>query len=115
MAKLGNCRAQTCCVNDSVCCNVQLTTEGAAQLIYTDTTTFIINGTIVVENNGPTNGPSATLIVNGVATAVVVAPGECESVTVNNINTISVQATPGTGTTGIISPVTVSFSLNYKF
>ena len=43
MDKLGNYCEQTCCVNEAVCCNVHLTTEGAAQLIYTDTTTFIIN------------------------------------------------------------------------
>ena len=118
MAKLGNCCEETCCVNDAVCCDVVLTQGSTVtQPIWTDNTNYVINGTVVVENNGPTNGPSADIIINGttVTPPSPIAPGQCRSFTVNDLNSVALLATAGSGTAGTTSSVKVSFSLNYKF
>ena len=54
LAQIGNCcTEQLCCVNDAVCCTIILDdTGGTALPIWDDATTFVINGTIMVENNG---------------------------------------------------------------
>lgn len=110
MAQLGKCNSgQLCCVNDAVCCTFDVV-EGNAQLIWQDTTSFVINGTILLENIGAPGTATVTVIVDGL-TVLTVAPGECKSVTVQDMNTISVAASGGTGT----ASVKVSFSLNYKF
>jgi Protein of unknown function (DUF3992) len=109
MAKLGNCCEQTCCVNDAVCCSFDVVT-GNAQLIWQDATNFVINGTILLENMGAPGTATATVSVDGV-TVLTAAPGECDSITVQDMNSISVAASGGTGT----ASVKVSFSLNYKF
>jgi hypothetical protein len=119
LAQLGNCCEQTCCVNDSVCCNVQLTatdvTPPPIDVIWTDATSFIINGTVVIENKGPAGGPSAELLVNGgtLSPPLIVAPGECMSRTFQDLNSIALA--PSGGTLGTTSDVKISFSLNYKF
>ena len=54
---------------------------------------------------------TAALTVNGTAVGgFVVAPGECRSITMNDINSIAIVGA-GTGT----SSVKISFSINYKF
>ncbi len=100
LAQIGNCcTEQLCCVNDAVCCTIILDdTGGTALPIWDDATTFVINGTIMVENNGTAVG------------GFVVAPGECRSITMNDINSIAIVGA-GTGT----SSVKISFSINYKF
>ena len=73
----------------------------------------MINGTILVENNGLTNAWDAGIIINGVVAPVITAaPGESHSITVNNLTSIEVQ---GSGTGTVNTPVKVSFSLNYNF
>ncbi|USK86718.1 DUF3992 domain-containing protein [Peribacillus asahii] len=100
-------------ISDSVSCSIELgDTNGAATTIWQDDTPFVINGTIVVENTGTMGvSPKAALHVNGAAIrGFVVAPGECRSVTVNDLRSISIVAS-GTGT----AKIKISFSLNYKF
>ncbi|WP_026691041.1 DUF3992 domain-containing protein [Alteribacter aurantiacus] len=115
MAQLGSCgrQQQDCCVNDAVCFNIEIETGGEEQLVWTNNGAFTINGTIVIENDGIEEGPSASLVVNGVATGVVVAPGESEAVTLDNLNSISVA--PEGGGEGLTSDVKVAFSINYRF
>jgi hypothetical protein len=114
LAQIGNCRTeQLCCVNDAVCCTIILDdTGGTALPIWDDATTFVINGTIMVENNGTVGvDNNFALTVNGTAVGgFVVAPGECRSITMNDINSIAIVGA-GTGT----SSVKISFSINYKF
>lgn len=114
MAQLGSCsNDQLVGVNDAVCFTVVLDDTGATPLpLWSDTTTYIINGTIMVENNGIVGAsPTAALTVNGTAVdGFVVGPGEARSITINDINSIGLTGT-GTGTAN----VKVSFSLNYKF
>ncbi|QSX24526.1 DUF3992 domain-containing protein [Priestia megaterium] len=114
MAQLGSCcNDQLGVVNDAVCFTIDLDDTGGTPLpIWDDATTFVINGTIMVENNGtPGVGPTAALTVNGTAIGgFVVAPGEARSITMNDINSIAIVGA-GTGT----AIVKVSFSLNYKF
>lgn len=118
MAQIGNgCTDQLVGVNDSLCFTIDLgDTAGATLAIWEDTTTYVINGTILVENNGIEDvGPTAALAVNGTAVAdFTVAPGEARSITVNNLNSLGIIGTGGTpvGTTGSVK---VSFSLNYKY
>lgn len=115
MAQIGNCSSdQFGIVNDAVCCTVELDgTAVAGDTIWTNDTIFVMNGTIMVENNGIVGvSPSVTLSVNGTAVPdFTVAPGECRSITINGLTTITVTGTGGTGTT----VAKVSFSLNYKF
>lgn len=114
MAQLGSCCSdQLGVVNDAVCFNIVLDDTGGDPVpIWDDATTFIINGTIMVENNGIIGAsPTAALTVNGVAVAgFVVAPGEARSITMSDINSIGIVGA-GIGT----ARVKVSFSLNYKF
>ncbi|KGR76276.1 DUF3992 domain-containing protein [Ureibacillus sinduriensis] len=114
MAQLGGCNGeQLVGVNDAICFTVLLDDTGATPLpIWSDATTYIINGTIMVENNGVVGAsPTAALTVNGTAVdGFVVAPGEARSITMNDINSIALTGT-GAGTAN----VKVSFSLNYKF
>jgi hypothetical protein len=112
LAKLGCCSSSGS-VNDAVCTTVGV--EDATTLIpvWENTTNFMINGTILVENNGLTNAWDAGIIINGaVAPAITAAPGESHSITVNNLTSIEVQ---GSGTGSVFTPVKVSFSLNYNF
>ncbi|MEK4827331.1 S-Ena type endospore appendage [Niallia sp. FSL W8-0951] len=115
MAILGGCsNEQTGFVNDAVCFTIDLGDTGAvATPVWEDGTSFVINGTIMVENNGIVGvGPTASLTVNGTAVAgFTVAPGESRSVTLNGINSIGIVGAGGTGTAN----VTVSFSLNYQY
>lgn len=114
MAQLGSCCSdQQGTVNDAVCFTIQLgDTGGVATPIWDDATTFVINGTIMVENNGIVGvSPTAALTVNETPVVdFVVAPGEARSITMNDINSIGIVGA-GTGTTS----VKVSFSLNYKY
>ena len=114
MAQLGSCCSdQLGVVNDAVCFTILLDdTGGVALPIWDDATSFIINGTIMVENDGIIGAsPTASLVVNGVAVGgFVVGPGEARSITMNDINSIGIIGA-GTGT----ARVKVSFSLNYKF
>ncbi|MFJ5623043.1 DUF3992 domain-containing protein [Peribacillus loiseleuriae] len=114
MAQIGNCCSeQLVGVNDALCFTVDLADTATDTIdLWNNNTTFVINGTIMVENNG-INGvtTTATLMVNGTAvTGFTVGPGEAMSVTMNNINSIGLVGA-GTGT----ASVKVSFSLNYKF
>jgi len=100
-------------ISDSVSCTIESgDTNGAATTIWQDDTPFVINGTIVVDNKGKVGAsPKAALLVNGTAiNGFVVAPGECRSITVNDLHSISIIVT-GTGT----AKINISFSLNYKF
>lgn len=66
----------------------------------------------MVENNGSPGSPSAGLIVNEApVTGFIVAPGDCRSITLNDLNSIGIVGADGPGTAN----VKVSFSLNYKF
>ncbi|CDQ20264.1 DUF3992 domain-containing protein [Halobacillus karajensis] len=114
MAQLGSCISNSyCCVNDAVCCTISLEDTGEIPVtVWEDVTDFVINGTIMIENNGITDtSPTAALYVNGEAIGdFVLAPGECRSITLNDINSIGIVGA-GTGS----SNVKVSFSINYKF
>ncbi|MBY0214918.1 MULTISPECIES: DUF3992 domain-containing protein [Priestia] len=118
MAQLGSCCSDSLgVVNDAVCFTVDLADTGGTEIVlWNDSTTFIINGTVMVENNGVTGvGPTASLTVNGVAVAgFVVEPGSARAITVNDINTIGIIGTGG-APLGSTSNVKISFSLNYKF
>ena len=114
MAQLGSCCSDDLgVVNDSVCFNIVLEDTGGDPLvIWDDATSYIINGTIMVENNGIIGAsPTAGLTVNGVPVGgFVIGPGEARSITMNDINSIGIVGA-GLGT----ARVKVSFSLNYKF
>ncbi|MCU9595528.1 DUF3992 domain-containing protein [Caldibacillus thermolactis] len=81
--------------------------------IWEDTTSYIINGTRMVENTGIAGvAPTASLTVNETPVAgFVVAPGEARSITMDDINSIALTGTGGTASANI----KISFSLNYKF
>ncbi|KEP25314.1 DUF3992 domain-containing protein [Bacillus zhangzhouensis] len=114
MAILGGCNnEQTGFVNDAVCFTVDLAAAADAVVVWTDGTPFVINGTIMVENNGIVAvAPTVTLEVNGVAVPdFTVPPGESRSITLNDINSIGIVGTGGTSTGNIV----VSFSLNYQY
>ena len=112
LAKLGCC-SNSGSVNDAVCTTVAITDATTAIPIWENTTNFMINGTILVENLGLTNAWDAGLLINGVATPILtVPPGESASITVNNLTSIEIQ---GSGTGTVSTAVKVSFSLNYNF
>lgn len=112
MANLGCCSSSGS-VNDAVCTTVAVADDTTLITVWENTTNYMINGTILVENNGITNAWDAGLVINGVTpAALTVAPGESSSITVNNLTSIEVQGS-GTGTAS--TPVKVSFSLNYNF
>ena len=112
MAKLGCC-SNSGSVNDAVCTTVAIVDDTALISIWENTTNFMINGTILVENMGLTNAWDAALLINGVVTPVLtVPPGESNSITVNNLTSIDIQ---GSGTGTVSTGVKVSFSLNYNF
>ncbi|MEW4320419.1 DUF3992 domain-containing protein [Bacillus thuringiensis] len=116
MAQLGNCCEQQCCVNDAVCCDVLLAQGSTVtQTVWTNNTTAVINGTIMVENNGSATSPSANLVINGtpLTPPSPILPGECRAITVDNLSSVGLSATGGT--VGTTATVKVSFSLNYKF
>lgn len=114
MAQLGSCcNDQQGLVNDAVCFTIDLEdTDGDELPIWEDDTTFIINGTIMVENDGIVGAsPTAALSVNGAPVAgFVVAAGEARAITINDLNSIGIVGA-GTGTAN----VKISFSVNYKF
>ncbi|MBG9512299.1 hypothetical protein ABE47_08955 [Bacillus thuringiensis] len=114
MAQLGNCsNFQQQAVNDAVCCTIVLSDTGGTPVpIWNDDTNRIINGTILVQNDGIIGvGATASLTVNGTAVGgFTVGPGESRSITMSDINSIGII---GAGTTS--SPVKVSFSINYTF
>ncbi|MED4045149.1 MULTISPECIES: DUF3992 domain-containing protein [Priestia] len=118
MADLGSCCSDNLgVVNDAVCFTINLgDTDGSPVSIWSDGTTFVVNGTIMVENNGIANvGSTAALFVNGSAIeGFVVAPGEARAITLNDINTIGIVGAGGTPV-GSTSKVKISFSINYKF
>lgn len=116
MAQIGSCNGeQLVGVNDSVCLTLELDDAVAPTVVWTDVTPYIINGTIMIENNGIAGvGQDAALSVNGAAIAdFVVVPGEARSITLDNINSISLLGSGGE--VGAISSINVAFSLNYKF
>ncbi|WP_375794250.1 DUF3992 domain-containing protein [Peribacillus frigoritolerans] len=114
MMQYGNCCSGLFgIVSDAVCFTVNLSnTAGVALELWNDATPFIINGTIVVENNGTIGAsPTAALSVNDTPVGgFIVTAGQVKSITMNNINSIGLIGS-GTGT----ASVRVSFSLNYKF
>lgn len=84
LAKLGCC-SNSSSVNDAVCTTVAVTDATTPILIWENTTNFMINGTILIENLGITNAWDAGLLINGVVTPVLtVPPGESHSITVNH-------------------------------
>lgn len=114
MAILGGCsNEQTGFVNDAVCFTIDLAAAEDAVVVWTDGTPYVINGTIMVENNGiAAVAPTVSLEVNGTAvTGFTVPPGESRSITLNDINSIGIVGTGGTSTGNIV----VSFSLNYQY
>lgn len=115
MAQLGQCsNDQLVGVNDAVCFTIDLgDTAGVAEPIWDDATDFVINGTIMVENNGIVGiAPTAALDINGTPVGgFVVAPGEARAITQDNIGSIGLIGAGGTGT----ASVKVSFSINYKY
>ncbi|MFJ7977180.1 DUF3992 domain-containing protein [Peribacillus sp. NPDC096379] len=118
MAQIGNCcNDQIVGVNDALCFTIVLDdTDGTAIDLWNDATTFVINGTIMVENNGTIGvAPTASLTVNGTPVGgFIVEPGEARSITMNDINSIGIVGAGGTPV-GSTANVKVSFSLNYKF
>ncbi len=118
MAQIGNCcNDQLVGVNDALCFTIVLDdTNGTAIDLWNDATTFVINGTIMVENNGTIGvAPTASLTVNGTPVGgFIVGPGEARSITMNDINSIGIVGAGGTPV-GSTANVKVSFSLNYKF
>lgn len=112
MAKLGSCGCSPIVgVNDAVCVTVDLADTDDIE-IWTDDTSYIINGTILVENNAVAAGPTAGLTINGTPVATfTVAPGEARAITMNNLNSINLTGAGGTES----GSVKVSFTLNYKF
>lgn len=112
MAQLGSCSGSGS-VNDAVCTNLTVVDDATAIPVWDNTTNFMVNGTILLENNGLTDSWDAELIVNGDTTPVLtVLAGESSSITVNNLMSIDVL---GAGTGTVDTPVKVSFSLNYTF
>ncbi|MBG9516629.1 hypothetical protein ABE47_32380 [Bacillus thuringiensis] len=115
MAQLGNCSSsQQSAVNDAVCSNIVLSDTGGNPIrIWDDATNRVINGTIVVQNDGIVGvGATAALTVNGTAIGgFVIGPGESRSITMNDINSIDIVGAGGTSP----SNVKISFSINYKF
>jgi len=112
LAKLGCCSSSGS-VNDAVCTTVAVVNDTTLISIWENNTNFMINGTILIENNGPANAWAAGLIINGDPVPVIIAgPGESHSITVNNLISIEVQ---GSGPGSVFTPVKVSFSLNYNF
>lgn len=113
MANLG-CSGGSSSVNDAVCTTVTITDATTAIPIWVNTTNFLINGTILIENNGVLNAWDAALVINGedVEDAIVVAPGESNSITMNNLTSIEVV---GAGAGTAPTPIKISFSLNYNF
>lgn len=114
MAQIGRCEGQVA-VNDAVCVTVTLdetATDGID--LWENETNYRINGTILVENNGATGAPTATLVgTDEAAPLLEVDPGSAQTVTVDDITTLSLAPVPD-GTTGS-SSVKISFSLNYKY
>lgn len=110
MAILGGCsNEQAGFVNDAVCFTLDL--AAAADAVVG--TPYVINGTIMVENNGVVAvAPTMTLEVNGTAVSdFTVPPGESRSITLSDLTSIGIVATGGTATGNIV----VSFSLNYQY
>lgn len=69
MAILGGCsNEQAGFVNDAVCFTLDLAAAADAVVVWTDGTPYVINGTIMVENNGIVAvAPTVALEVNGTA------------------------------------------------
>lgn len=114
MAQIGNCNntVSPAVVNDAVCTTISLSdTGGTPTIIYENSSTFLVNGTILIENNGVGASPTAALLIDGVQIpGFVVAPGSSRAYTAPTINTISLIGA-GAGTTSI----KIAFSLNYRF
>lgn len=115
MAKLGCC-SSTGSANDAVCTTVTVLDDTTPISIWTNTTNFIMNGTVLIENQGLTDAWTVDLFINGstdpATPALTILPGESQSISVNNLLSIEVQGVAG-GTTA--TPVKVSFSINYNF
>ena len=115
MAQLGCCSSSGS-ANDAVCTTVSVVDDETPISIWTNTTNFIMNGTVLVENQGVIDAWTVDIFINGSATpatpALTILPGESKSISVNNLMSIEVQGETG-GTTA--TPVKVSFSLNYSF
>lgn len=115
MAQLGCCSSSGS-ANDSVCTTVSIGDDTTPIPVWQNTTNFIINGTVLVENMGLTDAWEVDLFINGAATpatpVLTVLPGESKSISVNNLKSIDVQ---GAGAGTAATPVKVSFSLNYSF
>lgn len=111
MAQLGSCHSDSSSAHDAVCLTMLLpNTQGALLPIWENTTGFIINGTIIVENEGNKNSLIAVIFVNG-EPVLFVPSGETRSITLNDNNTIEVDGVSGTQ----VGEIKVSFSLNYSF
>lgn len=102
----------TCCVNDAVCCTIDVSTNTNLTTIYTDSSSFVINGTIIVENEPVSGTLTIVVFVNDTTGPVdiVVGPEECKAKTFSDINSITIGVA-GIGT----AKVKISYSLNYKF
>ncbi|WP_404349640.1 DUF3992 domain-containing protein [Sutcliffiella horikoshii] len=116
-------------VNDSVCMDLSrsrtiavadptpITDLSVFSTIYTDTTNFAINGTILVVNGSTSTGSVVVMVNENTATQYTVAPGESEARTFGNINSIQVAVTsfPLNQTGTYSAAFQISFTLNYKF
>lgn len=84
MAQLGTCEGQVA-VNDAVCVTVSLDAADTGPIdLWTNETSYRINGTILVENNGAEGGPTATITVaGGTDPLLTVETGTAEMATVD--------------------------------
>lgn len=112
MAKLGGCCGNTTSVHDSVCQDFVLTggeEDPGTVDVWENTSPYVINGTILVENATASTG-DVSLIINNNPNPPVVTPGNSLSVTASNINSISLSVPANES-----ANVKVSYSLNYSF
>ena len=113
MAQLGNCCNESDTVHDAVCSRILLpNTNGTLLPVWENDTGFVINGTIVVKNEGSSTAPTAQIFVNGMSIpGLNVPPGQTRSVTLDNLKLIQIDGIGG----ALTSEIQIDFSLNYQF
>jgi hypothetical protein len=108
LTQLGKYYDQKHNAKDFVCCTVCI--SNGVQTIWTNDTSFTVDGTITVENNAIFPFQSTALVINEHVSPPIL-PGQSNTFTVSNIHSIAI---------GVFSPeparsnVKVLFSLNYK-